>query len=128
MRIFAISKLKYKQLTITIMAQIKNILSEIEKTVVNSEREAYGLVEKAFKANGLTAVASEQEAEKLFKEYELPMPYGIQRAENYYITLKGEEPENGGWQTMYRIFITELATDFGLPQEDYIYLVEVDER
>lgn len=127
MRNFAISELKYKQLTITIMAQIKNILSEIEKTVVNSEREAYGLVEKAFKANGLTAVPSMEQAEKLFKDYDLPMPYGVQSGEDYYMTLQGEELEDGGWQPSYKTKVIELYTDAALPEEDYLYLIHIEE-
>lgn len=106
------------------MAQIKNILSEIENVVVSSEQEAYEVVERTLRNNGLTAVVSEDEAERIFKEYDIPMPYGVQRGEDYITTLDGKE--DGGWQPTYEVNITELYTDAG--SEDYIYLIYVEER
>ena len=109
------------------MAQIKNILSEIEKkTVVNSEQEAYNTIEQTLKANGLTAVPSMEQAEKLFRAYDLPMPYGVQRGEEYYTTLDGEE--EGDWQPSFEIKVTELYTDAGMDREDYLFLIHVEER
>lgn len=108
------------------MAQIKNILSEIKNVVVSSEQEAYNTIEQTLKANGLTAVPSMEQAEKLFKAYALPMPYGVQRGEDFYITLEGEE--NGDWQPSFEIKVTELYTDAGMDSEDYIYLIHVEER
>ena len=110
------------------MAQIKNILSEIKDVVVNSEQEAYKVVEKALKANGLTAVPSMEQAEKIFKDYDLPMRYGVQSGEDYYMTLQGEELEDGGWQPSYKTKVTELYTDAALPEEDYLYLIHIEER
>lgn len=108
------------------MAQIKNILSEIKNVVVSSEQEAYNTIEQTLKANGLTAVPSMEQAEKLFKAYALPMPYGMQRGEDYNTTLDGKE--DGGWQPTYEVKITELYTDAGMDSEDYIYLIHVEER
>lgn len=107
------------------MAQIKNILNEI-KNVVSSEQEAYEVVKQALSRNGLTAVASEDDAEKMFKEYDFPMPYGVQRGEDYYTNLESEE--NGDWQPSFEIKVTELYTDAGMDSEDYIYLIHVEER
>ena len=107
------------------MAQIKNILNEI-KGVVSSEQEAYEVVKQALSRNGLTAVTSEDEAENIFKKYELPMPYGVQRGEDYTTTLDGKE--DGDWQPTYEVEVTELYTDAGMDSEDYIYLIHVEER
>lgn len=107
------------------MAQIKNILSEI-KSVVSSEQEAYEVVKQALSSNNCKAVASEDEAEKMFKEYEFPMPYGMQRGEDFYITLDGTG--DGDWQPSFEIKVTELYTDAGMDSEDYIYLIHVEER
>lgn len=108
------------------MAQIKNILNEIKNTEVSSEQETYEVVKQALNRNGLTAVASEEEAEKLFKEYDFPMPYDVQRGEDYNTTLDGKE--DGGWQPSFEIKVTELYTDAGMDSEDYIYLIHVEER
>ena len=107
------------------ISQIKNILNEI-KNVVSSEQEAYEVVERVLRNNGLTAVASEDEAENIFKKYSFPMPYGVQRGEDYNTTLDGKE--DGGWQPSFEIKVTELYTDAGMDSEDYIYLIHVEER
>lgn len=107
------------------MAHIKNILNEI-KNVVSSEQEAYEVVKQALSRNGLTAVASEDDAEKMFKEYDFPMPYGVQRGEDYNTTLDGKE--DGGWQPSFEVKVTELYTDAGMDSEDYIYIIHVEER
>ena len=99
------------------MAQIKNVLNEIKNIEVASAQEAYEVVKQALSRNGLTAVPSMEQAEKLFKAYDLPMPYGVQRGE-----------ENGDWQPTYEVKVTELYSDAGMDNEDYLFLIHVEER
>lgn len=108
------------------MAQIKNVLNEIKNIEVASAQEAYEVVKQALSRNGLTAVPSMEQAEKAIKAYDLPMPYGVQRGEDSYMTLEGEE--NGDWQPTYEVKVTELYSDAGMDNEDYLFLIHVEER
>ena len=54
------------------------------------------------------------------------MPYGVQRGEDFYMTLEGEE--NGDWQPTYEVKVTELYSDAGMDNEDYLFLIHVEER
>lgn len=108
------------------MAQIKNVLNEIKNIEVASAQEAYEVVKQLLSRNGLTAVASEDEAENIFKEYDFPTPYGVQRGEDFYITLDGTG--DGDWQPSYEVKVTELYTDAGMDSEDYIFLIHIEER